>query len=265
MNIADIKIGTRHRKLLGDIKGLADSIQVRGLMHPVVIDKDNNLIAGERRIAAAKLLGWTEIPITIATKIDDAISALQAERDENECRENFTPSEAVALGNAIEKIESPKAEETRLANLKIGDSALISRSGNLPPRECGKTRDKVAAAVGMSGRTYEKAKAVVKEAESDPVQFGPVKEEMDRTGNVNGAHRKMQQIKGVSRPAKAVIEIKRSVIEKLSEQLQAIQKHLDRRSLQLSPIELRRLVSEFADTFSQLEKAITESSYVTGN
>ena len=37
-----------------------------------------------------------------------------------------------------------------------------------PPADKGKSRDKVAAAVGMSGETYRKAKAVVEAAEQDP-------------------------------------------------------------------------------------------------
>ena len=40
--------------------------------------------------------------------------------------------------------------------------------GNLPQGETGKTRDKVSARVGMSGRTYEKAKTVVQAAEREP-------------------------------------------------------------------------------------------------
>src|SRR5262249_55670909 len=62
--------------------------------------------------------------------------------------------------------------------------------GNLPPTDSGKTRDKAAETVGMSGRTYEKAKAVVEAAEKDPT-LKPVVEEMDRTGKVDPAYRKV--------------------------------------------------------------------------
>ncbi len=58
------------------------------------------------------------------------------------------------------------------------------RSGKLPEHTTGVTRDALAARVGMSGRTLEKATAVVEAAEADPEQFGPVKDEMDRTGIV---------------------------------------------------------------------------------
>ena len=62
--------------------------------------------------------------------------------------------------------------------------------GNLPP--LGKTRDKAAAFGGWSGRTYEKAKEIVEAAEEEPERFGPLVEEMDRTGRVNGVHKKLK-------------------------------------------------------------------------
>jgi hypothetical protein len=47
----------------------------------------------------------------------------------------------------------------------------------------------------MSGRTYEKAKAVVAAAEREPTRFGPVAEEMDPSGKVDPAYRKVSERK----------------------------------------------------------------------
>jgi ParB family transcriptional regulator, chromosome partitioning protein len=65
--IADIKIGKRHRRDLGDIDGLAASIADPeiGLLHPITIDQHGHLLAGARRLAACKRLGWTEIPVQV--------------------------------------------------------------------------------------------------------------------------------------------------------------------------------------------------------
>src|SRR5215470_15308423 len=60
-----IHIGERHRKDMGDITGLAASIKELGCLHPVVVRPDGTLIAGERRLRAATLLGYTEIPVTV--------------------------------------------------------------------------------------------------------------------------------------------------------------------------------------------------------
>lgn len=62
--ISDIVVGTRRREDLGDISGLADSISSWGLLHPVVVDDKNRLVAGERRLRACQQLGWSEIPVT---------------------------------------------------------------------------------------------------------------------------------------------------------------------------------------------------------
>lgn len=67
----------------------------------------------------------------------------------------------MAIGERIEAIERPKAEERRTANLP-------NQTGKLPVQEPpARVRDAVAQAIGgMSGRTYEKAKVVVAAAEA---------------------------------------------------------------------------------------------------
>ena len=71
---------------------------------------------------------------------------------------DFAPTEAVAMGLALEAIEKPRAKERKQSGLKRGTKA---RGGKLPEREKADTRDAVGAGVGMSGKTYERAKAVV--------------------------------------------------------------------------------------------------------
>lgn len=51
-----VKIGDRIRTDLGDIESLADSILANGLLHPIVVDNDFNLIAGGRRFTAYREL-----------------------------------------------------------------------------------------------------------------------------------------------------------------------------------------------------------------
>ena len=59
----------------------------------------------------------------------------------------------------------------------------------------GTRADRVAEAVGMSGRTYEKAKEVLEAAEQQPEQFAEVVEEMNRSGRVDPAFRKVREKK----------------------------------------------------------------------
>jgi ParB family chromosome partitioning protein len=64
--VAAIRVGKRFRKDLGDLEILARSIKAIGLLHPIVVDRDGNLIAGLRRLRACKALGWGSIPVTVA-------------------------------------------------------------------------------------------------------------------------------------------------------------------------------------------------------
>ena len=50
--ISDIRIGQRFRKDLGDIDTLAKSIQEIGLIHPIAVTCDLDLVAGRRRLEA---------------------------------------------------------------------------------------------------------------------------------------------------------------------------------------------------------------------
>jgi len=50
LKIADIKIGKRHRKDIGDLASLADSIRHDGLLQPIGVINKFKLAFGERRV-----------------------------------------------------------------------------------------------------------------------------------------------------------------------------------------------------------------------
>jgi ParB family chromosome partitioning protein len=161
--VESIRVEHRFRQSVGDCRALAESMARVGLLHPIVITTDNRLVAGARRLEAARLLGWTDIPARMVF-LDNP---LQAEFDENMQREPFTPEERVAIADALWEREQ-KASRDRQAELgrSHGDP-----SGKFPGGS-GSTRDRVAAALGVSGRTLEKERAVVHAAQEDPGRFG---------------------------------------------------------------------------------------------
>jgi hypothetical protein len=55
-----IRIGKRRRLDLGDIAGLAESIEDLGLLHSITVDQDGRPLAGARRLAVYKRLGRTD-------------------------------------------------------------------------------------------------------------------------------------------------------------------------------------------------------------
>lgn len=187
MNINRIQVVDRFREDLGDLADLASSIAVHGLMHPIVVTEQGRLIAGHRRLEACKLLGWTDVPVRFIENVTDAADLLRMERDENTCRKDMTPSEAVALGRALEELERPKAKAAQIEGAREGGA--IKNGHEVPsvlPNERHRfdVREHVAPAVGMSTATYSRAKQLVTAAENgDPIAAEQVKE-MDRTGKV---------------------------------------------------------------------------------
>jgi ParB-like chromosome segregation protein Spo0J len=181
-HVSEIIVGTRHRKDMGDIRALATSIREVGLLHPIVIRPDGTLIAGARRLAAVQELDWRRIPVRVV----DVDSIALGEAAENLQRKDFTPSELVAIGAAVEERELAKARQ--LAGKPLPETFGKDRHDN-------ETSSRVAAPLGFSGRTYEKARTVV-EAANDNEKFAPLVEEMDRTGKVNGAFKKLRQLQG---------------------------------------------------------------------
>ncbi|MER8918123.1 site-specific DNA-methyltransferase [Mesorhizobium sp. M0761] len=53
------------------IKQIADSILEFGFTNPVLIDESNNVLAGHGRLAAARLLGWKEVPTLSITHLNE--------------------------------------------------------------------------------------------------------------------------------------------------------------------------------------------------
>jgi ParB family chromosome partitioning protein len=95
--IDEITVGERHRRDMGDIAGLAASMAELGLLHPIVVRPAGTLIAGERRLRAARMLGWTEIGVNVV----DLEDIVRGEFAENAVRKEFTLSEAVAVMRAL--------------------------------------------------------------------------------------------------------------------------------------------------------------------
>jgi ParB/RepB/Spo0J family partition protein len=191
--VSDVIVGVRHRRDLGDIASLAASIRDVGLLHPIVIRPDGVLIAGERRLEAYKTLGHNEIPVT---EVDLDVVA-RGELAENVARKDFLPSEIDAIRRALEPAEKAAAKERMSEG--GGDQRSADRVGKVSLPDTSRTRDKIGAFAGVSGRTVEKIAAIVAAAEADPERFGKLAADMDRTGRVNGPFRRLK----VARQAEA--------------------------------------------------------------
>ena len=186
--IDEIRVGKRHRKDMGDLVELAASMVELGLLQPVVVTPDGELIAGERRLLAAQKLGWSKIPVTIV----DLDAVVAGEFAENTVRKDFTLSEAVAIKRALEPLE-------RVAAKGRQGTRTDKHPGKLPTSSKGRAADKAAKATGMARRTLEKAEAVVDAAEAEPERFGKLLADMDRSGRANGPFKRLRVMKKAER------------------------------------------------------------------
>jgi len=90
------------RRTIGDVEELAASVQAHGLLQPVVVRRAGDrfeLIAGHRRLEAARRVGWTTIPAVIRKAGDDEAAVLMLV--ENLQRSDLKPSEEAAALEAL--------------------------------------------------------------------------------------------------------------------------------------------------------------------
>ena len=65
-----------------------------GLLNPITINRKYELIAGERRLQAAKAIGWTNINANVVDNLSE-VDELEMEIEENNQRKEFTEQELI--------------------------------------------------------------------------------------------------------------------------------------------------------------------------
>jgi ParB family chromosome partitioning protein len=132
----DIPIGsvivsreTRQRKAVDDLDDLSDSIRRLGLIHPIVITRENILVAGERRIAACRQIGWTSISAQFVDETDPRLLEC-IELEENTKRKNLSwqeENDAVTRMFSLYKELDPAATIEQVADQMGKDRSTIHR------------------------------------------------------------------------------------------------------------------------------------------
>lgn len=146
-----------------DWTAFVQSIALNGVVEPLVVTAAPNppgyvIVSGHRRFAAATELGLAELPCIVRgfASEDDLLAAIV---EYNRYRDK-TVSDKMREAKLLEEVEAHKARE------RMG--AASSGRENLPELDKGRTRDKVAAAIGVSGRTYDKMKFIHDQAVANP-------------------------------------------------------------------------------------------------
>jgi len=219
LRVDDVVIGKRYRKNPGDLNDLLESIRVRGLINPITIRRNQNLLlAGGRRFECLKMLGIEElIEGEHFRYFDDLENPVAVEFDENVIRKDFLPSEKVEIAMALEELAAERQESKKepgegeefsdsLESEEDDESRDYSEGSEeefpeeetpSTPAPVHQTSEKVARAVGWTGKTLRKAKEVYAAAKENPEKFGNLVQEMDTTGSVDGIHQRLALMKTV--------------------------------------------------------------------
>lgn len=121
--VDSIKVPDRVRKDLGNLDSLMESLKTCGQLNPITVTRDMQLVAGFRRLTAARNLGWKMITANVVDAAD-AARILQMEMEENFCRKDFTPEELLAGYKRLEELRHPKLTKRIVSALKKFTSKL---------------------------------------------------------------------------------------------------------------------------------------------
>ena len=138
MVIAEISVGSRCRTDVGDIDALAAGIREAGLLHPVVVTPDGKLIAGSRRLAACKSLGWDKVPVQVV----DIEAIVHGEPDNTESTERtIQPSDLLAIFRCVQD----RRNDVARARAASGIHQDAEPSAHVPDTSEKKSRERIAA------------------------------------------------------------------------------------------------------------------------
>ena len=118
------------------LQQLADSIREKGVIQPLLVTQGNDnryvLIAGERRLRAAKLAGREEVPVVVMDKGSDNES-LELALIENIQRHDLNPiEEAVAYGRLMEEFHLTQEEVAKQVGRQRSTITNVLRLLQLP-------------------------------------------------------------------------------------------------------------------------------------
>lgn len=180
INVADIIVGVRFREDMGDIDTLVESIRDKGVIQPITVNQNMELIAGGRRTHAAKLAGLTKIPALVRdqTSMENGdIDLREIELIENTVRKDFTWSEHAKLVAELHRMCSEKTihwSARKTAEL-LGESHPMNTSRSLQLADAIAVMPEIAKC-----KTQDEAYKVIKRIE----ETAATKELRKRQGNI---------------------------------------------------------------------------------
>jgi len=151
----ELKINKEYEKILPKLsaeeyEALKESISEQGLLYPIIINQDNEILDGHNRYKACKETG-----VELKTQVKEFTDKLVEKRfviETNLKRRHLNAYQKVEMGMVLWEIEKELAKQRHGRGLKLA------------PGEAGFATDKVAKQIGVSGTTFERAKKVIENA-----------------------------------------------------------------------------------------------------
>lgn len=181
-NPEDLERHERNREIYGEIRlepGFLESIEREGIINRVVINEEDTVISGHRRVEAAKQVGISEVPVIV--KEFDSVLEERAEIVNSNKNRTKTFSQKMREAQELEKIEKARAKKRQ------GDRRDITQ--NFAASAYGESREKVATDHDWSRETYRKAKKVWDGAQEEVERLQEQVEKLDAgEQSIHGAY-----------------------------------------------------------------------------
>lgn len=162
IKLSEIRIEERQREDIGNIEEMKQSLAEFGQLQPIILRKDNTLVAGFRRLSGAVMLGWKEIRA--------------------EYQEDLTPLQA-------KKIELEENVRRKMLDWKEESKAIEQIHKMQVAEDPNWTIDKTAASIGVSNRKVKMGLELSKAIDEHP--------EITKADTQQGAMMRLQQIRSI--------------------------------------------------------------------
>lgn len=183
-----------------ELQNLADSIKEHGVLQPLVVlpanaDGSHELIAGERRLEAARLAGLTSVPVIV--RIADERQQLELALIENLQREDLNPLEAAEGYRQL-------AEDFGLSHEEIAEQMGKSRTAVSNTLRLLRLSAAVRQAL-QSGKISEGHARALLSLPTAQAQSGALKVILDRDLSVRQTEELVRQMQGERKKTKKTV------------------------------------------------------------
>lgn len=169
--------------------GLLKSVKEHGVLNPIVINSNEQILSGVQRWFASLTAGYEKIPVIQLLNEDDGGLLSELFLIESNRSRNKTKEQRAREFTELKRIETELAKQRQATSTGGSDPQL---KPNLAEAVKGQARDKAAEAVGLKRSTAEKLEKIVHKADTgDPAARQTLDEVNAGSMSVDRAYREV--------------------------------------------------------------------------